>query len=81
MEQTPDTTTLQKRLGPDATRVDWYLSHLEDEVSFLPPDVSHLAVDGYYAKIKFVDGAYQCGLHVHADSRLKGRHALQCCGE
>lgn len=64
MKQTPDTATLQTRLGPDATRVDWYLSHLEDEVSCLPPDVSHLAVDGYYATIKFVDGACQCGLHV-----------------
>ncbi len=64
MEQTPETATLQQRLGAEATRIDWYLSHLEDDVTSLPPEVTHLAVDGYYAKVKFVDGACRCGLHV-----------------
>ncbi|MBN2355572.1 hypothetical protein JXO59_05635 [candidate division KSB1 bacterium] len=31
MAQTPDTATLQQRLGTDKTRIDWELSHLEDE--------------------------------------------------
>ena len=30
MEQTPDTATLTNELGADKTRVDWYLSHLND---------------------------------------------------
>lgn len=64
MEQTPETATLQQRLGAEATRIDWYLSHLKDDVTSLPPEVTHLAVDGYYAKVKFVDGACHCGLHV-----------------
>ncbi|MFO7554333.1 MAG: transposase [Desulfobacterales bacterium] len=64
MQQTPDTDTLHATLGPEKTRIDWYLSHLEEDGPFLPPEVSHLAVDGYYAKVKFVDGACAFGLHV-----------------
>jgi hypothetical protein len=64
MEQTPDTATLTAILGPKATRVDWYLSHLWREGSLLPPEVDYLAADGYYAKQKFVDGVREFGLHL-----------------
>lgn len=64
MEQTPDTATLRTRLDADATRMDWYLTHLETDGALLPPEVSHLVVDGYYAKVKFVDGACTFGLHL-----------------
>lgn len=64
MEQTPDTATLQKTIGPDKTRIDWYLSHLWRDGPLLPPEVSHLAADGYYAKLKFVDSVCDFGLHL-----------------
>jgi hypothetical protein len=64
MKQTPDATTLTARLGPEKTRIDWYVSHLHADVAKLPPEVTHLVADGYYAKVKFVDGACECGLHL-----------------
>ena len=64
MKQTPDAATITARLGATKTRIDWYVSHLQADVAKLPPEVTHLAADGYYAKLKFVDGACACGLHV-----------------
>ena len=73
MQQTPDTDTLHATLGPEKTRIDWYLSHLKEDGPLLPPEVSHLAVDGYYAKVKFVDGACEFGLHVISKLRHDAR--------
>jgi len=64
MEQTPDTATLTRILGPEETRIDWYLSHLWREGSLFPPDGQYLAADGYSAKQKFVDGVREFGLHL-----------------
>ena len=64
MEQTPDTTTLHKLIGPDKTRIDWYLSHLWRDGPLLPTGISHLVSDGYYAKQKFIDSTCEFGLHV-----------------
>jgi hypothetical protein len=64
IEQTPDAATLTKRLGPDKTRIDWYLSHLWRDGPLLPAEVSHLAADGYYAKQKFVDSVCEFGMHL-----------------
>lgn len=64
MKQTPDADTLTARLGPDKTRIDWYISHLQEDVEKLPPGVTHLAADGYYAKAKFADGVCDCGLQL-----------------
>jgi hypothetical protein len=64
MEQTPDTATLQKTLGTEKTRIDWYLSHLWRDGPLLPPEIKHLIADGYYAKVKFVDSVCEFGLHL-----------------
>jgi hypothetical protein len=64
MEQTPDTAILTKELGPDKTRIDWYLSHLWRDGPLLPSGVAYLAADGYYAKQKFVDSVCEFGLHL-----------------
>lgn len=64
MEQTPDSATLTKILGPKGTRIDWYLSHLWRDGPLLPEEVCHIAADGYYAKRKFVDSTCEFGLHV-----------------
>jgi len=63
-EQTPDTATLTTALGPDKTRIDWYLSHLWRDGPLLPSGVRYLAADGYYAKQKFVDSVCEFGLHL-----------------
>jgi len=39
----------------DITRVDFYAQHLRRDAAYLPDDVKYLVVDGYYAKIKFVN--------------------------
>ena len=44
------------------TRVDFYAQHLRRDIVFLPNDVKYLVVDGYYAKIKFVDVVDEVGL-------------------
>jgi len=64
MEQTPDRTTLHTILGPDKTRMDWYLSHLWRDGPLLPPEIKYLAADGYYAKVNFVDSVCDFGLHL-----------------
>lgn len=64
MEQTPDTTTLTTELGDEKTRIDWYLAHLTRDRASLPSEVIHLAADGYYAKLKFVTGVCESGLHL-----------------
>ena len=64
MEQTPDTATLTRQLGPDKTRIDWDLSHLWRDGPLLPSEVSHLTADGYYAKLKFVESVCDFGLHL-----------------
>jgi hypothetical protein len=63
-EQTPDTATLIKELGPDKTRIDWYLSHLWRDGPLLPSGVRYLAADGYYAKQKFVNSVCEFGMHL-----------------
>jgi hypothetical protein len=63
-EQTPDTPTLINELGADKTRIDWYLSHLWRDGPNLPVEVSYLATDGAYAKVKFVDSVCEFGLHL-----------------
>lgn len=39
----------------EITRVDFYAHHLRRDAPYLPDDVKYLVVDGYYAKIKFVN--------------------------
>ncbi len=39
----------------EITRVDFYAQHLRRDAVYLPDDVKYLVVDGYYAKIKFVN--------------------------
>jgi hypothetical protein len=67
------TDSQRKALGHDAfdvilkhtiTRVDFYVSQLTREVMNLPEHVDYIVGDGYYAKLKFVNGAMDVGLHI-----------------
>jgi hypothetical protein len=46
------------------SRVDFYVAHWLADHGQLPADVHHLAVDGFYAKEKFIRGVRQTGCHV-----------------
>tara|TARA_B100000949_G_scaffold231099_1_gene242716 strand:- start:21 stop:1217 length:1197 start_codon:yes stop_codon:yes gene_type:complete len=47
----------------DETMIDSYLDHLHTVVPYLHPDETHLAVDGQFAKKKWLDGVEAVGLH------------------
>jgi hypothetical protein len=47
----------------EITRVDFYAEHLRRDAAYLPDEVKYLGVDGYYAKIKFVNAVDELGLY------------------
>jgi hypothetical protein len=47
----------------EITRVDFYAHHLHRDVAYLPHGIKYLVVDGYYAKIKFVNAVDEVDLH------------------
>ena len=53
----------------DITRVDFYAQHLRRDAAYLPDDVKYLVVDGYYAKIKFVNAVDEVDLNTIAKLR------------
>ncbi|RKZ51946.1 MAG: transposase [Candidatus Parabeggiatoa sp. nov. 2] len=40
----------------DETRIDQYLAHLQEDRASLPASIRYLVADGYYSKIKFIEG-------------------------
>ena len=63
VSQTPPSaasSTQQKEL----TRVDNYLAQVRENRLRLPAQISYLVVDGFYAKLKYVDGVRDCDLHL-----------------
>jgi hypothetical protein len=60
MQQTP--APVDGR-GEDETLIDAYLAHLHAVVPSLHPTETHLAVDGQFAKKKWLDGVEAAGLH------------------
>lgn len=61
--QTPD------KIEEGQTRVDFYLGHLSRDKALLPASVNYLLLDGFYAKVKFIDGV--CNNDLHAISKLR----------
>lgn len=51
------------------TRVDWYLRHLRQDHAALPAEVRYVLADGYYSKLKFINGV--CDLDLRLISRLR----------
>jgi len=47
----------------EITRVDFYAHHLRRDVAYLPDGIKYLAVDGYYAKTKFVNAVDEVDLY------------------
>jgi len=40
----------------DETRIDQYIAHLKEDRASLPRSIRYLVADGYYSKIKFIEG-------------------------
>ena len=49
---------------PKETRVDWYLRHLRQDHAALPAEVRYVLADGYYSKLKFINGVRDLDLHL-----------------
>jgi hypothetical protein len=56
----PDKATKQKK---DQTRIDFYRQQLRAHRHRLPPQVNYHAVDGYFAKKKYIDEVASLKLH------------------
>jgi len=61
VEQTP----AKDDLGDDEdNRIDFYLKQMVNNQSYLNRlGITHIAVDGYYSKIRFIDGLCELGFH------------------
>jgi len=73
--------------NPAATRVDWSVKHLQQDRGVLPPDARQIVADGYYSKVKFINGIRDLNLHLisklrhdanrrwryHGPQKLRGR--------
>ena len=46
----------------EKTRIDWYLEQLAATKPYLPKSVHHVVSDGFYSKIKWIDGVTTMGL-------------------
>lgn len=59
----------------EISRVDFYVDHVRSIADYLPESVKYLVGDGYYSKVKFVDGIRQINLHLvsklRADANLR----------
>ncbi len=62
-EQTPPQPA-HKRKEKSATRIDFYLEHLQRTAPYFPITVKYGVFDGFYAKLKFVAGVGALGYHV-----------------
>lgn len=57
VQQTPpNTSSLKKDNQPEITRINHYLAQLEATVPYLPNSLRYVVSDGFYSKIKWVEG-------------------------
>ena len=79
--QTPPIAASRKNKKLSVTeesRIDPYLSHIRESKKYLPPEVRHLAADGFFSKEKFVTGVKEMELDMvgklRIDARLRHLH-------
>jgi hypothetical protein len=76
--QTPPTPELTKAQSA-ATRVDVAAQQVVQQRAQLPPAVRHCVVDGWYAKLKYVDSVVDSGLEVitklRCDANMRFRYS------
>lgn len=62
-QSVPTNQNKKSEAGDEETRIDQYLQHLRDVQPYLQSDETHLCVDGYFSKKKFIDGVTNLKLH------------------
>ncbi len=67
-EQTPPHSELSRQVKT-ATRIDFYLQHLQRTAPYFPAAIKYGVFDGFYAKLKFVNGV--CSLGYALVSKLR----------
>ena len=88
-KQTPESAHLAESLGvdpkseqaSDLTRIDFYLAHLKEARPRLPAGIGYGVFDGADAKIKFVDGVRDLGLHLVSKLRSDANLRYLSTGE
>ncbi len=73
-EQTPPQPEI-KKAEKTATRIDFYLAHLERTAPYFPATIRYGVFDGFYAKLKFVNGV--CALGYAVVSKLRADALLR----
>ena len=70
-----DLSETSKRKSTKGNRIDFYLGHLADCVSYFPDGIRYVAADGFYSKYKWVNGVVSLGYHsigkLRTDANLK----------
>jgi hypothetical protein len=57
VQQTPpNISSPEKTQTPEITRIDHYLTQLKATIAYLPPSLRYVVSDGFYSKIKWVEG-------------------------
>ena len=54
----------------EISRVDFYVDHVKSTIKYLPEGIKYIVADGYYSKVKFVDGIRQTNLHLISKLRV-----------
>jgi len=72
VQQTPannSNSSLEKNVLPETTRINHYLAQLEATVPYLPNSLRYVVSDGFYSKIKWVEGV--TNLNLEAIGKLR----------
>lgn len=57
VQQTPANSSFSNQSGqPQTTRIDYYLTQLQATVPYLPSSLRYVVSDGFYSKVKWVEG-------------------------
>lgn len=70
VQQTPaNSPSSDKTEQPEITRIDHYLGQLEVTVPYLPSSLRYVVSDGFYSKVKWIDGV--SNLNLEAIGKLR----------
>ena len=70
VQQTPaNNSSWNQAQQPETTRIDCYLNQLEATVPYLPPSLRYVVSDGFYSKVKWVEGV--TNLNLEAIGKLR----------
>jgi hypothetical protein len=76
VQQTPPkNSSLEKNEQPETTRINHYLTQLEATIPYLPSSLRYVVSDGFYSKVKWVEGVTNLKLEAIGKLRRDGREA------